>query len=411
MGSGALQLTISLFAILGAAGLALFCDYLRHRNEELKTAMLAMQGGSAESLPASLPAEQVSWEPQPIQQFESFPARSSLAENTEAEPAPALPAPRAAQANHTTEIRSRRPRRRHPLAPEATELVRKSESSEAEIPSRETPEPQPAPAPLCVGTPGWLNRWAATRAAMPSSVGPAAHLTAVIPVVLPGVSLPKLASAPAFETLVPPAETAPTETSEGLHIDHKLWASMFQNEPRLTLVTRTSKETTRKEPAPQVVASRPPVSELVVPAGVQDVAVLSRLLASSLPYTGLAICISVNDMDEQIVKHTVTSFLTGLTRPGDMLCRSSKDEFVLLCPGERGPDSRRRLGAMSQQLWDYQLRNLGNFSVLFSWGSDEAWRARLSDAIEAARDSMSVTRRSREQQTEHSPSPTRRKAV
>ena len=60
---------------------------------------------------------------------------------------------------------------------------------------------------------------------------------------------------------------------------------------------------------------------------------------------------------------------------------------------------------------EYQLRNLSNFSVLFSWGSEEAWRARLSDALDAARDSMSLTRRTREQQTEQASSAARRKAV
>jgi len=177
------------------------------------------------------------------------------------------------------------------------------------------------------------------------------------------------------------------------HVDHKQWSSLFEDEPKLVLVNR-------KEHTLEVVpnSGSRPSSGMVVPTGVQDSTTLSRLLGSNQPYTGLVICICVKDMEERVIDSIVTSFLTELSRPGDMLCRSSKDEFVLLCPDERGADNRRRLGVISQQLWDYQLRNLSNFSVLFSWGSEEAWRARLSDALSAARDSMAVTRRARGQE-------------
>jgi len=253
----------------------------------------------------------------------------------------------------------------------------------------------------------WLSRRATARMTL-QTVEPE-KVIETVPPQEPGAPNVTPANAPAAQEVpasVPAAEVAAEKKPETPpHVDHKLWSSLFQDEPTLVLVNR-------KEHTLEVVpnsGSRP--SSAVVPTGVQDGTMLSRLLGSNQPYTGLVICISVKDMEERVINNTVTSFLAELSRPGDMLCRSSKDEFVLLCPDQRGSDSRRRLGTISQQLWDYQLRNLSNNSVLFSWGSEEAWRAQLSDALDAARESIALTRRTRGQQTELAATPGRRKAV
>src|SRR5271165_7177848 len=231
---------------------------------------------------------------------------------------------------------------------------------------------------------------AAVAAAKPVVTAPivaAATAVAARAVAAPVVTAPVVAAPGVTKPVAELASKTPGHA--GIHLDQEIWSSTLQEEPKLVLVNRNESAAGK---VPQ--ASR--LSSDVVGPAVQDGTLLSRMLAGHQPYTGLVTCISVKDMDEKVINNKVTSFLTELARPSDLLCRPSKDEFVLLCPDERGSDSRRRLGSISQQLWDYQLRNLSNFSVQFSWGSETAWRARLSDALEAARDNMATTRRTRE---------------
>src|SRR5271166_4524981 len=232
-----------------------------------------------------------------------------------------------------------------------------------------------------------VARPAVAKLVVTAPIVAAATAVAARAVAAPVVTAPVVAAPGVTKPVAELASKTPGHA--GIHLDQEIWSSTLQEEPKLVLVNRNESAAGK---VPQ--ASR--LSSDVVGPAVQDGTLLSRMLAGHQPYTGLVICISVKDMDEKVINNKVTSFLTELARPSDLLCRPSKDEFVLLCPDERGSDSRRRLGSISQQLWDYQLRNLSNFSVQFSWGSETAWRARLSDALEAARDNMATTRRTRE---------------
>jgi hypothetical protein len=403
MGSGALQITISLFAILGAAGLALVCDYLRHRNEELKTAMVAMKSSRIEA-PAFTPT--------PIQH------RRKIQHEPEAEPEPSsepevkAEAP-AAQEPAPLEMHSRRPRRRRPpLATEATHsqpeaemerssFIERALSVASGIASREeeaapkassemlplkslTPRKTAPKAPKSdivpilqqMSTDGAMKDWLSRRAAARMAVQKVAA-----PIVEPIIELPAPQAAAKAEPIAPEPQ-APATPAVAAALDHELWAAP-QGEPKLVLVARNER------------AFEP----VACPSGLQDSAALARLLSGRQSFTGLVICVGVKDIEERVVNNAVCGLLKEMAHPGDLLFRSSKDEFVLLCPDERGAESRRRLSAISQQLWDYQLRNLSNFAVLFKWGSEEAWHASLSDALEAARQSMRLTARSRGQQT------------
>jgi hypothetical protein len=53
------------------------------------------------------------------------------------------------------------------------------------------------------------------------------------------------------------------------------------------------------------------------------------------------------------------------------------------------------LSEIAQQLWDFQLRTVGNASVLFSWGGVEVRGELIEDAIASASERMHDTRRSR----------------
>jgi CO/xanthine dehydrogenase Mo-binding subunit len=56
---------------------------------------------------------------------------------------------------------------------------------------------------------------------------------------------------------------------------------------------------------------------------------------------------------------------------------------------------QRRLTQISERLWDFQLRSLGSFSILFSWGAVEVAVEQLREAIDAANEQMYQTKRTR----------------
>ena len=68
---------------------------------------------------------------------------------------------------------------------------------------------------------------------------------------------------------------------------------------------------------------------------------------------------------------------------------------MLVFAGESGSVAQRRLNGLSERLWDFQLRSLGNFSVMFSWGATEANAETFEDAVEAASERMRETRHNR----------------
>jgi hypothetical protein len=173
-------------------------------------------------------------------------------------------------------------------------------------------------------------------------------------------------------------------------------------------------------PKPRVVFELIPGSgsattELAVHGGMHDATVLSRLLASSKPFTGLVMSIAVNHLDLPAAENagllrSISNFLVGLLRESDFTCSTAKDEFLIICPGLQGLEAHRRLSLIAEQLWDYQLRTFGGSQVLFSWGAVDVKRERLVDAVSAATERMYQTRRTREA-VSASTSNLRRKAV
>jgi hypothetical protein len=233
MGSGAIPLVIILFAILAAAALALFCDYLRHRSQELETA-------SAKIAPATTAIDEPVREPE------------VASEEVSSQPEEIVPTPR------------------HDLLP-----IGNFEAKPAEAGVRHS-DVVPILQQLNTGIAlqDWLSRRAAARITL--------------------------------QIIEEPHE-----------------------EPKLMLVARA-------EPAFVSV--------------VQDAAALTSLRANWQPYTGLVICVALKNITERVIEKTVTPLLTDMAKPGEMLFRSAKDEFVLLSPHEKSGDSRRRLSAISHQL-------------------------------------------------------------
>lgn len=148
---------------------------------------------------------------------------------------------------------------------------------------------------------------------------------------------------------------------------------------------------------------------LALPAGMNDRATLDFLKRDKALFTGLIVSIGINDYArlqetsgrpaaEELAK-SVSQLVKSLIAAPDgseaFGCRSSDDEFVLVFTNENGSVAQRRLNGLSERLWDFQLRSLGNFSVMFSWGATEANGETFADAVEAASERMRETRHNR----------------
>jgi len=79
----------------------------------------------------------------------------------------------------------------------------------------------------------------------------------------------------------------------------------------------------------------------------------------------------------------------------DFGCRTTENEFIMICPGQQGAQAQRRLSQISEHLWEFQQRSHGTCSVLFSWGGVGEQEKPLSDSIAAAVHRMNQINRNR----------------
>ena len=146
-----------------------------------------------------------------------------------------------------------------------------------------------------------------------------------------------------------------------------------------------------------LVEARAPESSTEFPAGFHEGFVLSQLVQSRKPVSGLVVSIGVNAprAADGSLPEAVNGLIQSLIGPDDFACPSGAEEFLLIYPGERGVSAQRRLSQIAQQLWDFQLRSLGNASILFSWGGVEVRSESIDEAIATANERMQETRRGR----------------
>jgi GGDEF domain-containing protein len=135
------------------------------------------------------------------------------------------------------------------------------------------------------------------------------------------------------------------------------------------------------------------------PGGVIQQPALEQLMQSQEPFTGLVVSIGINDTDSSMwhsrgLMQSVGNYIASLLRQNDFCCRTAYDEFVMVCVGEQGPQSQRRLNHISERLWDYQLRGIGACSILFSWGGVQIQDQPLAEGIASATERMRETKRS-----------------
>lgn len=141
----------------------------------------------------------------------------------------------------------------------------------------------------------------------------------------------------------------------------------------------------------------PQDSERALPAGLHDGFVLHQLVQSRRPISGLVVSIGVNALrnPDGTLPESIHALVQSLIGPHDFAAQSSDDEFLLIYPQERGASAQRRLSQIAQQLWDFQLRSLGSFQILFSWGGVEVRSEPLEEAIASASERMQETKRGR----------------
>lgn len=145
--------------------------------------------------------------------------------------------------------------------------------------------------------------------------------------------------------------------------------------------------------------------QLEVPAGLHGHQILAGLLETPRAFHGLVIVAGLLDYARLEKDHApeeiraamaaVERFILDTLRGREFACRIAEDEFLIICPGLTGAEARQRVQAVSEQLWDYQLRALRKVTVAFSWGAVESHGRSLAEAVEQAREEMLDTRENR----------------
>jgi len=117
----------------------------------------------------------------------------------------------------------------------------------------------------------------------------------------------------------------------------------------------------------------------------------------------VSIGVNASRKPDGTLPESVHNLVQSLIGPHDFAAQSGDDEFLLIYPRERGASAQRRLSQIAQQLWDFQLRSLGSFQILFSWGGVEVRSESIEEAIASASERMQETKRGRKLLTMTSP--------
>lgn len=436
LGQYQLQIFVGLVVVLAAAFVALICDFLKGNNEQLRELTIELkvrreeeqrhsQPMIAHATPASAPAlrERMRMEridnPRAEQRVESVAATGSGKERKRPPSADALAAmERGAQLAAAPRKRTAAPQKereagRSEIQPEIQTTYTHAARVEESTPRiAHTPTVQPAPA-AAISKPVTLV---------------ARHGLAKDGVTNAGVARESVAKESARYTVAEHgvAEHAVAEhgvAQNGNGASKKDWGSLLartakslrQVTPQHVTsqkVTPIQHESMQHNVGPVVevcqdvldavaaaTASTSAQSEAIaaMPAGFHEGYILSRLVQTRQPVSGLVVSIGVNtprNLDGSMPE-PVRNLMQSLIGPGDFACQSSSEEFLLIYPNERGASAQRRLSEIAQQLWDFQLRSLGSFSILFSWGGVEVRSESIDEAIASANERMHETRRGR----------------
>jgi len=131
------------------------------------------------------------------------------------------------------------------------------------------------------------------------------------------------------------------------------------------------------------------VAQNAVPSGMFEQWPLDVLLKNEKPFTGLVVLINVGTSHGRSSRNeglyqSVMSCVAGMLGANEFGCRTTDDEFVMVCTGLQGAEAQRRLKWIADQLWEHQQRGQGTFSLLFSWGGIGVEEATLRTAMASA---------------------------
>jgi|SRR5882724_709252 len=141
-------------------------------------------------------------------------------------------------------------------------------------------------------------------------------------------------------------------------------------------------------------------AEQILPPGMFNQWPMDVLLRIAKPFTGLVVLIDLANLHRRSSRNEsllqlITGCVAGFLRANDFGCRTSEDEFIMVCPGLSGAEAQRQLNQISEQLWKFQQSGNGTFSLLFSWGGIGASEQPLSEAIASAVQRMNRINRNR----------------
>ncbi|MBL8291403.1 MAG: diguanylate cyclase [Bryobacterales bacterium] len=459
LGSLEVQIFVSLVVVLGTAFIALVCDFLKGNNEQLRERNVELRTRQDEREKLGL-GQPMAWlqglaaliqrgpaqaPPAPLKPEADAPVATPVAADS-ARPQPPIPEakpvtwtppePVAPVQEATPEAPMRRrlydevrstssgntwasKEELEQLAGRAARIRARHEAGQqpsvdlAQEPKFASPEPAvaaPQPPPL----PSQVSPVIAAESAIPTNHK--IHILPVSSVVEPEIPVD---AEPEFE-IASEVESAPEAVFTAEPVAEQLIEPLpernyeFQqaaalapppaDEPELVA------EAEKVEPPRAESEAPPPISypTVALPPGMQEPTVLTSLLEANQAFNGVAVSIGINDYealrerlataaDSAEAMAPVHKLIDSMLRPEDFACRFNEDEFVLLFPGETGSSAQRRLFQVSEKLWDFQLRSLGQLAVMFSWGGLEVPNDSLSSAVSAARERMYQTRRNRRQ--------------
>lgn len=145
------------------------------------------------------------------------------------------------------------------------------------------------------------------------------------------------------------------------------------------------------EPANSEAISSGAWNELQIPAGMFHRAALQGLLEIYQPFTGLVVSIGVDQkggIPRSKNLQWVADHIAGLLGQNDFACQIADQEFLIICPGERGAEAKRRFNHIVERLWDFQLRQLAELSVSLTSGGAGVENGSLAEAIASATQRM-----------------------
>lgn len=370
LGPQTISVFVTLFLILAAMGVALIVDLLKGNNEQLRELAIELKAkkDAAERHLESLETHTAALLQRPA--LAASPTAQPLLAEGERAPRPKIvpnrPAPAAAAAETPA------------VAAEAGfhAAARKGRETSPQQPKREM---SPAVAAVAQSV-------EARMAAGKMNSAPPAIVEPPVPVV---------AVASAMTPEIVPVEVATGVFQASAEV-RKDWGRILTNRKHEESV-EIPNEVIQFETAARV----PVVEESkILPIGFHDYSVLRKAAASGMSLQGMVVSIGLNQLDTAQMAE-VSNFVQTLLEASDFGCQSGPDEFILVCPGD-GQSSQRRLSAIAERLWDFQLRSMGQLNVQFAWGGMEARATdRLNDAVASAVDQMTETRRARRGSTVH----------